>query len=155
MKLVQKTFDYWIQDLAPSLLYKWIAHGEGPCEEVLASHKEHNFYYDKVLATLVEFAFHGNNENPVYARGFDYSKVLDDCMIWDITTKSDCSLSDYYYLNDRASRVSGYDNNHLYGPFNSFTTEFIPIDHNAELCRNANDLAALLRVAEKVSKKST
>ncbi len=48
-----------------------------------------------------------------------------------------------YYENDRASRVSGYDSNSLYGPYNAFTGDFVPVVLNVELYRQENDIAAL------------
>ncbi len=151
VKLAEASFNYWIQESArveiPSItLYKWIAGGSGPCIEVLASNQEHNYYYDKVLEKLKDYAYQKDNDRPSYARGFDYSKVLTQCSLDDIETQDSCVLSDNYYINDRASRVSGYDTNHLYGPFNAFTNEFIPVDHNAKLYRGANDLASILEI---------
>ncbi len=151
VKLAEASLNYWIQESAkvkiPSIrLYKWIAGGDGPCVEVLASNKEHNYYYDKVLEKLKDYAYQKDNDRPSYAKGFDYSKVLTQCSLDDIATQESCVLSANYYINDRASRVSGYDTNHLYGPFNAFTNEFIPVDHNAKLYRGANDLANIFEI---------
>ncbi len=58
-----------------------------------------------------------------------------------------------YYKNDRAGRVSGYDSNHLYGPFNAFTGEFIPVAHNVQLYKHAKDIATMYRIlAERTGK---
>lgn len=150
ISLAERTLNYWTQkkstaEIVPYKLYKWIAHGKGPCEEVLASNKEHNFYYDNVLSILVNYAYQDELSRPSFARGFDYSKLIKNCDLEDVKTRDQCELDDYYYLNDRASRVSGYDTNHLYGPFNSFSTEFLPVDHNVKLYRSANDLSELFR----------
>lgn len=194
LPLSKSIFEYWTHNIArikvkPRLSfldpytwglltgYRWIAHGQGPCIEVTDSHKEHNYYYFKVLTTLVEYSLIHDLERPGFARGFDYKKVVEVIPekvikesnlipINDVPFKTENSdfyylngsvpvlkfmnnyykLTPFYYLNDRASRVSGYDTNHLYGPFNSFTYDFIPVDHNLILYKSALDISEMYKI---------
>lgn len=152
--------------------YRWIAHGEGPCIEITSSHEDHNFYYFQVLKTLVELFQIHELERPDYAQGFDYSKVVKavpktklktDLLVADNRVNFGPNIKAYYlnnepvlehlniyyrltpeyYLSDRASRTSGYDANHLYGPFNAFTYDFIAADHNLLLYRHAKDISKM------------
>lgn len=186
LPMAEKIFSYWTSDLATVKLgceeekcteeslagYKWLAHGNGPCLEVLDSHKEHKHYYFKVLKILIKNLELVNEERLDYAKDFDYSKVVEklkekpkEKVVYTLKggfkgliLESPASkykngepvvsymnnyykLTDFYYLSDRENRTSGYDTCHLYGPFNSFTNNFIPSDHNLLLYRNANDIA--------------
>lgn len=150
LPLAVSIYKYWTQDSAkvPSdefYGFHLIVHGQGPCVEVVSSYKEHNFYYDKVIEFLKSQYELPDRERLIYARGFDYSKVLDNCTV----PNSNCKLSSYYYKNDRASRTSGYDTNHLYGPFNSYTLEFISVDHMAKLYRSAKDISTIYSILQK------
>jgi len=53
------------------------------------------------------------------------------------------TLMPKYYSNDRAQRTSGYNTNHLYGPFNSFTDEFVDATLNIQLYRAYVDVAKM------------
>lgn len=161
--------------------YRWIAHGEGPCIEVTSSHEEHNFYYFQVLKDLAELSLIHDLERPDYAQGFDYSKVVKavpktklktDLLVADNRVNFGPNIKAYYldnepvleylnsyyrltpeyYLSDRASRTSGYDTNHLYGPFNSFTYDFIPLDHNLLLYKHAKDISKMYSLVEEKEK---
>lgn len=160
LPLAEGVFNYWTSKQAeiPTLYgvgYRWISHGNGPCEEVIESHEKHNYYYLKVLQTLVEFLNLPDNQRPIYARGFDYKRVVEEIDPEKVkeyygpaikVKEKYYKLTDEYYRNDRASRVSGYDTNHLYGPFNAFTSDFIPIDHNVLLYKHAKDIAKMYKV---------
>ena len=50
-----------------------------------------------------------------------------------------------YYSSDRRSRVSGYDSNHMFGPYNAFTKDFVPVAHQVQLYRHARDIATMLK----------
>ncbi len=50
-----------------------------------------------------------------------------------------------YYVDDRASRASGYDSNHLYGPFNAYTRDFVAVALNVQLYRHERDMAKMMR----------
>lgn len=56
------------------------------------------------------------------------------------------ALTPKYYFNDRASRASGYDTCHLYGPFNSFVDQFVDAAHNAQIFRANADVARMYDV---------
>jgi len=53
------------------------------------------------------------------------------------------TLMPKYYANDRAQRTSGYNTNHLYGPFNAFTDEFVDATLNIQLYRAYVDVAKM------------
>ncbi|MBI1858179.1 MAG: hypothetical protein HYR97_03595 [Candidatus Melainabacteria bacterium] len=186
--LAESIFNYWTNKIAEiktkgEVGYRWIAHGNGPCSEVLDSHGAHNFYYFKVLKVLAEYLFIHDLEKPDFAKGFNYTRVIEAMpedkieasklkKAKEYTDNNDKNseffyyenepiiklmgsyyrLTSFYYLNDRASRVSGYDTNHLYGPFNSFTYDFIPVDHNLILYKSANDLSEMFHITENKDK---
>ena len=165
---------------------RWIAHGEGPCQEVWESHGTHKAYYFRVLDELVNYAQTPDGDHPEFAQGFDYDQVIQQFSAEQINEWKESDLIEevsvdggegmegrmfivdssqtasgkdepiimkedgtYYtftpsfYTSDRAARVSGYDNNHLYGPFNAFTSDFIPAAHNIQLYSNATSIAEM------------
>ena len=180
LPMAESIFKYWTSPPAEietkhGTGYRWIAHGDGACHEVIDSHKEHNFYYFKVLKTLVEYLNTFDFFRPSYAKGFDYKRVAEiipDNRIknLDLVKENEIEqsknieyfyannepiikynnkfykLSDFYYRNDRASRGSGYDTNHLYGPFNAFAYDFIPADHNILLYKHAKDIEKMYAI---------
>lgn len=175
LPLSEAIFNYWTSKGAEVKTpggtgYRWIAHGKGPCKEVVESHDLHNFYYFNVLKVLTDYSQMPDLERPSFAMGFEYKEVIETFSINDALRDKleeasmigeevtgyyleDEPLIKYmgayfrltheYYLNDRRSRVSGYDTNHLYGPFNSFTYDFIPVDHNLLLYKGAKDIAEM------------
>lgn len=192
LPLAESIFDYWTNKQAEihtpyGIGYRWIAHGNGPCEEVLESHKSHNYYYFKVLKKLAALSKQSNAEQIPYARGFDYNRVVEEVDVEKIREYNkahklikqeiddgDTSMEAYllapdvsefkvhepvikvqekyykltneYYRNDRACRVSGYDTNHMFGPFNAFTLDFVPVDHNVLLYKHAKDIAIMHKI---------
>jgi neutral trehalase len=62
----------------------------------------------------------------------------------DLENFSKYNLTNFYYYSDRLSKVSGYDTNSIYGPFNAFAADFIPADHNLKLYKSITDLVSLL-----------
>lgn len=189
LPMSEDLFDYWIGKLAEIKIksdtaYRWIAHGDGPCAEVMESHEAHHFYYFQVLKTLAEYSKMADANRPLFAQGFNYNQIIEEIPIKEAekylddkklkrlalpalktnmetylldksvnsysthepvikTSEKFYKLSKEYYRNDRASRVSGYDTNHLYGPFNAFTYDFIPADHNFILYKSARDIASM------------
>lgn len=187
LPLAESIFTYWTNKQAEihtpyETGYRWISHGNGPCQEIMESHDAHNYYYFKVLQTLVKFLNLPDIDRPIYAKGFDYKRVIEEIDVekikeykkvnklikQNIDDKTGLTeaflltpnvyepiikvkekyykLTNEYYRNDRASRVSGYDTNHLYGPFNAFTYDFIPVDHNVLLYKHAKDIAKMHKI---------
>ena len=121
--------------------FKWLAEGSGKCYELMESYKEHDFFYDKIREQLEVYKDLQEKEDlslPHYAKGFDYDKVLSK------RNRNNLGLSYFYYYSDRLSKVSGYDTNSIYGPFNAFTDDFIPADHNLKLYKSLTDFVYLL-----------
>lgn len=163
LKLANSVFSYWTDDLSKintawGTAYGFNAYGEGPCVEVMASYKAHRYYYDKVLQKLVEWSLNPDAA-PDYAKGFDYSKVINKLDGVEIKRAKfsgepilnymgeHYALTPEFFKNDRASRVSGFDSNHLFGPFNAFIDQFIPAAHNILLYRQAKDLSTMHTLA--------
>jgi len=48
-----------------------------------------------------------------------------------------------FYRSDRSQRVSGFDSNHMFGPYNAFTSDFMAAAHNIQLFRQAADISKM------------
>lgn len=162
---------------------RWIAHGSGPDENIWNNHKEHDFYYFKVLNELVRLGLTPDPKRPYWASGFDYNRVVDVFS----TSKTDFlkgknalikidlpgelsnrtyilkgessssgkdqpvieiggvyySFTPKYFSNDRAARASAYIMSHIYGPWGSFTDEFVDVSLNTILYKANLDLAKM------------
>ncbi|NQY80487.1 MAG: hypothetical protein HRT47_09265 [Candidatus Caenarcaniphilales bacterium] len=149
--LAQGIIDYWLKGKVyldkerQHFAFKWIADGSGKCFELMESYEDHDYFYDKIhdqLEAYKELQEKDDLSLPHFAKGFDYKKVLTK------KNKSNLGLSYFYYYSDRLSKVSGYDTNSIYGPFNAFTDDFIPADHNLKLYKSLNDFIFLLNETE-------